>query len=126
MRRTKSRDSGGPVVQLLIRFFLGGALVATLPIIAQRFGAAIAGVVLLYPAVSFAGLLFLGQSQGVIAVATASLSAVFGLPTVLAFLLTVHVAARRGLPLPVILAAGTISWFAIAIPISGWNRRRLR
>jgi uncharacterized membrane protein (GlpM family) len=112
------------VTQILVRFVLGGALVAALPVIAQRLGPQTAGLALLFPAVSFAGLLFVGKSQGLPAVATASLAAVVGLPTVVAFLLAVHLSARRGMSLSVTLALGTLSWFAVAAPIELWSRRR--
>lgn len=112
------------MIPTVVRFVIGGALVAALPYIAQRFGPATAGLALLFPAVSFAGLLFVGESEGMPAVASASLAAVFGLPTVAAFLLAVHVTAQRGLSLPVVLGAGLISWLALALPIQVWNRRR--
>lgn len=112
------------MTQIFVRFVLGGALVAALPLIARRLGPQTAGLALLFPAVSFAGLLFVGKSEGLPAVATTSLAAIVGLPTVIAFLLAVHVSARRGLSLPVTLALGTLSWFAMAVPLELWSRRR--
>jgi uncharacterized membrane protein (GlpM family) len=111
------------MTESLVRFVLGGTLVAILPIIARRFGPDIAGLVLLFPAVSFAGLLFIGQSQGMSVVASTALSAIFLLPTVVAFLLTVHLAAQRNSSLAIALLAGTLSWFAVALPFVAWKRR---
>jgi len=111
-------------LQLLIRFVAGGALVAILPLISQRLGPETAGLALLFPAVSFAGLLFVGQSEGLPAVATASITAVFALPTVAAFLVAVHIGAQRGMPLAQVLGAGLVAWIAVAVPFDVWNRRR--
>jgi uncharacterized membrane protein (GlpM family) len=112
------------VTQALVRFVIGGALVALLPVAADKAGTAVAGVLLLYPAVSLAGLLFIGLADGLPAVASTSIAAVLGIPTVLAFLLSVHYSARSGLPLPLVLTIGTISWFAVATPIVVITRRR--
>jgi uncharacterized membrane protein (GlpM family) len=110
------------MTQVIVRFVVGGALVAALPTIAQQFGPATAGLALLFPAVSFAGLLFVGQTEGLSAVAAASIAAIAGLPTVVAFLLAVHLGAQRGLSLPLVLALGTLSWFVAAAPIEAWRR----
>lgn len=111
------------MLQAVVRFVVGGVLVATLPAVAERAGTTTAGLLLLFPAVSFAGLLFLGRTQGLPAVASTSMAAVYGLPTVFAFLLTVHVTADRGLPLPLALVAGTVAWFVAATPIAVWRSR---
>lgn len=112
------------MAETLLRFILGGFIVAALPVVSRRLGPATAGVALLYPAVSFAGLLFLGRTEGMTAVARTSFAAVVALPTVLAFLLGVYFSARAGLSLPVALGLGTIGWFAAATPIALLNHRR--
>jgi uncharacterized membrane protein (GlpM family) len=108
----------------LVRFVIGGTLVAILPVIARRLGPDIAGLGLLFPAVSFAGLLFIGRAEGLPAVASTALSAVFLLPTVVAFLLAVYFTANRGSSLSVALLCGTLSWFVVAAPLLAWNRRK--
>jgi uncharacterized membrane protein (GlpM family) len=104
------------MTESFVRFVLGGTIVAILPFIARRFSPDIAGLVLLFPALSFAGPLVLGQSQGMSVVASTALSAIFLLPTVVAFLLPVHLAAQRDSSLAVELFAGTVSWLTVVIP----------
>ena len=111
------------MAESLVRFVFGGALVAVLPMIARQFGPDIAGLALLFPAVSFAGLLLIGQSEDISVVGSTALSAIFLLPTVVAFLLAVHIAAQNRLSLAVALLAGTLSWFAVALPFLAWKRR---
>jgi uncharacterized membrane protein (GlpM family) len=112
------------MIETVVRFLIGGTLVAILPIIAKRLGPDFAGLTLLFPAVSFAGLLFIGRAQGMPQVAATALSAVLLLPTVVAFLFTVYVAAKNKSSLAVALLLGTLSWFAVALPLAAWNRRR--
>lgn len=114
------------MAEALLRFVLGGGLVAILPFVGDRFGPAIAGIVLLFPAVTFAGLLFLGRAEGLAVVAQTSASAMLGLPAVAAFLLGVHYTAAAGRNLLVTLAVGIVSWFSVAVPIvllSQWGKR---
>lgn len=113
------------MTETLLRFFIGGALIAALPFVNERMGPAVAGVFLLYPAVTFIGLLYLGRDEGLHAVANASLAATLGLPTVLAFLLSVHYCARSGLGLPIVLAVGIASWITVAVPIVLFTRGRM-
>jgi uncharacterized membrane protein (GlpM family) len=110
--------------QALLRFILGGAVVAAVPFVAELLGTATAGVVVLFPAVSFVALLFVGRSQGLDAVAATSLDAALALPTVAAFMLGVHFTAQRGVSLSVVLASGLICWFGAALPIAFWLRTR--
>jgi uncharacterized membrane protein (GlpM family) len=112
------------MTEAAVRFIIGGTLVAALPVIAKRLGPDFAGLALLFPAVSFAGLLFVGRSQGMAQVAATALSAVLLLPTVIAFLFAVHVAARRNTSLALTLSIGVVSWFIVALPLVVWNRRR--
>lgn len=112
------------MLEFAARFILGGGLVASLPLVSERLGPAAAGALLLFPAVSLAGLLAIGLAQGVGAVGDTSFSAVAALPAVLAFLLGVHYGAKSGLPLAAVLAAGTVSWLIVAIPISIVRRER--
>ena len=112
------------MTQTLVRFVLGGAIVAALPLIADRFGPGATGLAVLFPAVTFAGFLFLGQSEGLDVVAATSVKACLGLPTVVTFLLVVHVTARNGVPLPFVLLSGVAGWLLAAVPIGLWLGRR--
>lgn len=112
-------------MQAVIRFLVGGALVALLPLVSEKLGVAAGGLLILFPAISFLGLLFLGVRSGVPLVAEVSLSAAFSLPTVLAFLVGTHLAAKQSLPLAVVLSLGTGCWLAVAAPTYFILRRRV-
>ena len=96
----------------LLRFVLGGATVAAVPWVAAHSTARLAGIVLLFPAVTLCGFLVLGLAGGTAAVADAAGSAAITLPVVLLFLLVVRVAARTSLPLPTVLGLGLTAWLA--------------
>ena len=112
------------MTQTLLRFVLGGGIVAALPFVAEKFGPTATGLSVLFPAVTFAGYLFLGQASGLGAVAAASKNSLFGLPTVACFLLIVHFGSRQGMPLPLVLSAGLVGWLLAALPIGVWLDRR--
>lgn len=105
------------VIATLVRFLTGGALIALLPLVSQRFGSSVAGVFLLFPAVSVIGLVVLGQAQGNSVVASASLTALIAVPTVAVFLLVVHLTLSRGIVLPLALATAIAAWLLTAVPI---------
>lgn len=102
------------VTGFMLRFLAAGLLVAALPSIAAHLGNRLAGVILLFPAVTLAGLLTLGMDRGAGAVAQASLAAIAALPAVGAFLLVVYITARKGLTLPWVLGMGVFAWLAAA------------
>lgn len=97
-----------------IRFVSAGLLVASLPLVASRFGDRVAGLLLLFPLVTAAGLLVVGLDRGGAAVAALSFSALVGVPAVVAFLLAVHVTARLGMALPWTLIIGVVAWLIAA------------
>lgn len=99
-----------------VRFALGGTLVAAIPFIVEHLGTATGGIALLFPAVTFAGMLSLGLSQGTQVVAQTAFGAIVGLPAVLGFLLGVGFAARAALPLAATLAIGMLGWLSLAAP----------
>jgi uncharacterized membrane protein (GlpM family) len=114
------------MTEVFVRFVVGGTLVAVLPLVSERVGPAVAGALLLLPAVSLAGLVFIGRDQGLHVVADTSIAAILGLPAVLAFLLGVHYSARYGSSLALAIALGTACWVSVATPIvliSGGNLR---
>jgi uncharacterized membrane protein (GlpM family) len=113
--RVAAEPSGSGVRDYLLRFLGAGLLVASVPWVASQFSDRAAGVVLLFPAVTLSGFLVLGLERGTPAVASASASAVFAVPTVVVFLIAVHVAARLNASLPLVLAVGVTAWLLTAI-----------
>lgn len=99
----------------VLRFLAAGLLVATLPLVANKFGDMVAGIVLLFPLLTFTGLLVLGLERGTESIARTSISSVFGLPTVLVFLLTVHFTARQQMAIPLVFGSAFAAWFVCAV-----------
>lgn len=97
-----------------LRFVAAGLLVALLPLIAERFTIAVAGLVLLFPIVTLVGFAVVGSQGGSAAVASASAGSLSALPAVSLFLLTVHIAARRDLGVALPLTLGLAVWFVAA------------
>jgi uncharacterized membrane protein (GlpM family) len=101
-----------------IRFVFGGLLVALIPLVSRAASPRLAGVLILLPAITLLSFLFIGRDQGVSAVSKASGAAIYSLPAVLAFLVGVHLVARRDGDLVTALALGVLMWLVIAVPVS--------
>lgn len=111
---SRCRDYGRlyRVTGFVLRFLGAGALVAALPWVAGRSNDRLAGLLLLFPAVTLCGFLVLGLERGTRAVADAAGTAAVTLPVVLLFLLVVHLTAKAGLPLPAVLGVALGAWLA--------------
>jgi uncharacterized membrane protein (GlpM family) len=104
--------------QFILRFIVGGFVVATIPTVASRVGPGVAGVISLLPVVTLLGFAFLGGSDGSVAVQRAALGAVMTVPAVLAFLLGTYAALRMGWRVSGALVAGYVAWLLVAGPIA--------
>jgi uncharacterized membrane protein (GlpM family) len=102
------------VTQFLVRLVVGGALVAMVPWVAQRFSPRIAGVVVLFPAVTVVGLTFLWLDRGHSAVEEAAAAGVWAVPAVALYLLVLWLLLRSGVPYVGALAAAVLAWVAFA------------
>lgn len=111
----------GSLGATVARFIAGGALVALLPLVSQRFGPATAGVLLLFPAVSVVGLVVVFQAQGTVAMQAATLTALVAIPTVMAFLLVTYVALVHGLGATWALVCGIVAWLAVGAGVVAWR-----
>lgn len=108
----------------ILRFLAAGLLVATLPLVAHKFGDTVAGIVLLFPLLTFTGLLVLGLERGIDSIARASISSVLGIPTVLVFLLTVYFTARQRMAIPFVFGSAFTAWFVCAVLIISATQHR--
>ena len=106
------------VIQFALRFVAGGAIVATVPLVAARVGPAIAGVIVMLPVVTLLGFAFVGQTSGASAVKGASLSALIAVPATVAYLAVTYIALRAGLGVAYALMAGVAGWLCVAAPIA--------
>ena len=102
------------MLDFALRFIGAGMLVAVLPAIARGFGDRVAGIILVFPVVTFCGFLVLGLERGVAPIAQASAGSIIALPAVLTFLFVVHVGAKQQRSLAWILIAGLIAWLLTA------------
>lgn len=100
------------------RFFIGGLVVGSVPIVARQLSPRVAGVVVLVPVVTLLSFGFLGRDQGIGSVAKASGAAIVALPAVLGFLVGVHWVARKRGHLSTALLVGALFWLAVAVPVS--------
>jgi uncharacterized membrane protein (GlpM family) len=98
-------------------FVCGGILIIFVPVASRRFGPEAGGLIVLFPVVTLVGFTFLGMESGTADVSRAALAAVRGLPTVLVFLIIVHLFARADVPFPLALVAGLVSWLLTAMLI---------
>lgn len=106
------------VIEFALRFVAGGAIVATVPLVATRVGPALAGVLVMVPVVTLVGFVFVGQTAGASAVKGASLSALFAVPAIAVYLAVTYVALRAGLGVAYALIAGVAAWLCVAAPIA--------
>lgn len=74
----------------ILRFIVGGSIIAGLPVIGKQFGPEVAGVVALIPAIVLLSFIFLGLEVGPEAVRSATISAFWGFPSLAAFLLALY------------------------------------
>lgn len=105
-------DDAAPVVVLIFRFLVGGAVVAAVPVVAAAFGPRLAGVVLLIPAVLTAGLVMLYLDAG-------RSTAAAGLPGVLLGLVALGVFA--GTLWLLTAATGLPFWLALVVSYGAWT-----
>jgi uncharacterized membrane protein (GlpM family) len=101
----------------VVRFLIGGILIALLPVVASKATPRIAGLVAMIPAVTLFGFTFLGQDQGVPAVGEAARGSLLGLLAVFAFLATVSTVSSENRSLVSTLGLGVLSWLAVATVI---------
>lgn len=105
------------VLQFALRFVLGGTLVAIIPCVAQRWSAQVAGVVVLFPAVTLGGLTFLWLDQGTSSAETAAISGLYAVPAVAAYLLGLWLVLRWSGSYFLAITVGILAWLLVAILI---------
>lgn len=111
-------SQGPPVTQFIVRFVLGGAIVAALPLLARVAGPTVAGMVISLPVIAGSSLYFVGSEQGNAAAGKTSLGALFAMPAIVGFLIAVNVGVRLGASYKGAIAIGVVAWLAIASPIA--------
>ena len=99
--------------ELLIRFIAGGTLVVIISILGKSHYPQLAGLAVLFPAVSVVGYYFLISAVGTETAKPIILFSIYSLPTVLAFLVVLRLAINRtGLFLG--FTSAILAWLIVA------------
>ncbi len=100
--------------ELIIRFVVGGSLIVAISLLAKSKYPQLAGLAVLFPAVTIIGYFFLLSSQGVDSVRPIILFSIYSVPTVFAFLATLYIALKRfGIAQSILLSI--MAWLAVAL-----------
>lgn len=104
-------------VELITRFIVGGTFVVLINLIGKSRNSFVAGLAMLFPAITLLGYYFLSVSQHGTLSKTVMFS-IWSLPTSLAFLLTLYFTIDR-IPILQALTLGVASWFITALVVIG-------
>ncbi len=99
----------------VLRFLLGGAVVASVPLVASRLSPGVAGVVVLVPVITLTGLLVTWSSLGPSSAQRVALGALVALPSLAVFLAVVVLAPRLRVPFVASLVVALAMWTALAV-----------
>lgn len=102
------------VVQFVVRFVIGGLLVASIPVISKRSSPEFAGIVSLLPVVTLSSFTFLWIQSGYPAVSRAALASAIAVPAVLFYLLVLWLCLRCALAFPIAMLIAMIAWLVAA------------
>jgi uncharacterized membrane protein (GlpM family) len=105
------------LVELITRFIAGGTLIVLISLIGKSRNSFVAGLAMLFPAITILGYYFLSTSQHD-ALSKTVIFSIWSLPTSLVFLLTLYLTIDK-IPIFQALALGIASWLISAIVVLG-------
>ena len=105
------------ILSIAIRGFVGGVIVAVVPVVAHQLGARLAAVIATVPVVVVVSLLAVGQVDGREAAAAVALRTIPSLLAVAGYLLVAWYAYRLGLPLVAVPIVALAAWVGIAVVV---------
>lgn len=99
-----------------LRFLVGGLIIAFIPIMAERLGGKLAGLVVVFPTLITLSFLAIGQAYGPSLVKQASIGALWGVPALVIFLIITYLMALvfKDQSYLLWISGGIISWIIIA------------
>lgn len=101
------------IIELLIRFFVGGSLIVLITLLAKTKYSFISGLLVLFPIVTLVGYFFMGQSVDSLRLKEITLFSMYSLPTTFIFLFTFyHLQGRYELIYSLLFSV--IAWFLAA------------
>lgn len=107
--------------EFILRFTIGGLVVASVPLIAQHWSPRVAGALVLFPALTVGGLTMLWLDRGTSSTETAAVSGLFAVPAVAAYLFVLWLTLRLGGSYPLALGLGVLTWLVIAALTLQWG-----
>jgi Uncharacterized membrane protein required for alginate biosynthesis len=99
--------------ELALRFFAGGGLIVLVTLLARIKHPILAGIFMLFPAVTLVGYYFIGQSMSVSQLQNVTRFSIYSLSTTFIFLLTFYYTQER-FSLNLSLVSSTAAWFVSA------------
>jgi len=99
--------------ELFLRFIAGGSLIVLITLLAKTRYPFLAGIMVLFPAVTLIGFFFLGQTVDTLKLKEIALFSMYALPTTFIFLLTFYFLQGR-YALTHTLLFSVMAWFAAA------------
>ncbi len=108
----------GPTTAMFwLRFAVGGAVVASVPIAAQRLGARGAALFMLIPYITILSLISIDTSNGPGATKNLAFESIPSLLPAAGFLAAYWLAIRSGIPFAASLCIGLAGWSIVALPV---------
>lgn len=97
--------------ELLLRFIAGGSLIVLVTLLAKTRYPMLAGIFMLFPAVTLVGYYFIGQSMSVTQLQQVTKFSIYALSTTFIFLMVFYYAQEK-YSLNAALGSATAAWFA--------------
>jgi uncharacterized membrane protein (GlpM family) len=97
--------------ELLLRFIVGGSLIVLVTLLAKTRYPMLAGIAMLFPAVTLVGYYFVGQSMNVAQLQQVTKFSIYALSTTFIFLVVFYYAQEK-YSLNAALGSATAAWFA--------------
>jgi membrane protein GlpM len=111
--------------ELALRFFAGGSLVVAVSILAKTKSPLLAGLFVLFPAITLIGYYFIGQTVESAYLKKITLFSIAALPTTFVFLITFYLVIDR-FSLLASLGTATLAWCGSAMLLVALNHYFLR
>jgi uncharacterized membrane protein (GlpM family) len=106
------------VGELLLRFVVGGGLIVVVTLLAKTKNPMMAGIFMLFPAVTLVGYYFVGQSMSIAQLQQVTKFSIYALSTTFIFLVVFYYAQEQA-SLNASLCFATIAWFMAAGILTG-------
>jgi membrane protein GlpM len=97
------------MIEILIRWVIGGLIIAAIPEVAKYFGPRVAGMMLLAPIITIIGIILVNQQSGKTSLFPMLETTTISILPLLLFLIVLYAGLNK-LALPLALTSATIVW----------------